>query len=291
MNVTDTIYSLDVVKDLPDEELYQRLFKSWNITDDKIEVWGELQIIPFSDFIKLFNVKTITENRKVNYPFQARHDIDHGIYIPLGNAKALLNGQATVWIKCELELSPLNDRQKHNNPFELSVKRGSGERLVSLPLFDKSKILDDEASSYVSEAIYDFHLSVANEKISKAKASIELELKTVETKNNQASADLKQLVEQNEKLEISNTELKSGISIQQEELKSLIHQYQKVELEMVSKIDKLKSYITEKALFLKSFEFIDEEDFDSFIVNTEKEHNSTNMLSFSDVLDGNCVFR
>jgi energy-coupling factor transporter ATP-binding protein EcfA2 len=286
MNVTDTIYSLDVVKDLPDKEIYQRLFKIWNITDDKIEVWGELQIVPFSDFIKLFNVKTITENRKVNYPFQARHDIDYGIYIPLGNAKALLNGQTTVWIKCELELSPLNDRQKHNNPFELSVKRGSGERLVSLPLFDKSKILNDEVSSYVSEAIYDFHLSVANEKISKAKASIELELKAVDNKHNQASADLKQLVEQSDKLEISNTELKSCVSIQQEELKSLIHQYQKVELEMVSKIDKLKSYITEKALFLKSFEFIDQEDFDSFIVNTEKEHDSTNMLSFSDVLDG-----
>ena len=38
MNVIDTIYSFEVVKQFTDEEIYQRLFECWGITNGKIEV-------------------------------------------------------------------------------------------------------------------------------------------------------------------------------------------------------------------------------------------------------------
>jgi hypothetical protein len=43
MNVVNTIYSLEDVKNFSDDELYQRLFECWNITNGKIEVWGDLK--------------------------------------------------------------------------------------------------------------------------------------------------------------------------------------------------------------------------------------------------------
>ncbi len=55
---------------------------------------------------------------------------------------------------------------------------------------------------------------------------------------------------------------------------------------MTRKIERLKSYISEKALFLKDFEFIDEEDFDSFINNATPAYDLAEMLDFSSVFDG-----
>lgn len=55
---------------------------------------------------------------------------------------------------------------------------------------------------------------------------------------------------------------------------------------MSQKIDKLKNYISDKAQFLKDFEFIDEEDFDSFIFNESNTSELNDGISFQDVLSG-----
>lgn len=41
MALEQVIYDLEVVKGLPDEELYQLLGESWGITNGKLAVWGQ----------------------------------------------------------------------------------------------------------------------------------------------------------------------------------------------------------------------------------------------------------
>jgi energy-coupling factor transporter ATP-binding protein EcfA2 len=286
MNAKDVIYSLDEVRDLSDEELCQRLYDSWNITDGKIEVWGELRVTQNDKSARIYRAKTLNENREISYPLRVRQNIDSGIRIHPIDARSLLNRQPSVWIRCELELAPLVERQKYDNPFHLLIKRNSGQRLVSLPFLKKPAILDSEVSSYITEAIYDFHFETASKKLAEVQAIKELEIKTVEGKSEQVTAKLDKLTELNNELEATKTLLQSNINTQQNELLALIHKYQNVEQEMTKKIERLKSYISEKALFLKDFEFIDDDDFDSFFVNTATVHDSSEMLSFSNVFKG-----
>jgi len=297
MNAIDTIYSLDVVKDLPDDELYHRLFESWNLTNGKIEVWGELELIPHRNLAKLFQIKTLSENREISYPLNVRSNIESGVYVQLGYANTLLNGQPKAWIKCELELSSPIERERHNNPFVLLVKKGTAQRLISMPHLNKNDILEGEVESFITEAVHDFHLAMVSKKITEEQNSIELEfqqnisnltdeLNNTEVKRDHAKSTLDNLTLDGTNLEVRKTQLESDIQNQKDELENLNHQYTKVELEMAKKIEKLKSYITEKALFLKDFEFIDEDDFDSFIFNVEKKENFEHTISFEEVLEG-----
>jgi energy-coupling factor transporter ATP-binding protein EcfA2 len=287
MNAKDIIYSLDFVKDLSDEELYKLLYENWNITNGKIEVWGELRQ-PNDKWAGIYNIRTVSENREIHYPIHViRGDIDSGVFISPANAKLLLNGESSVWVRCELELAPRQDREKHENPFRLSVNRDSAQRLVSLPFLEKTTILTNEVSSYLTEAIYNFHFETANKRLTEALATEELAIEIAEGKRDQVIVQLNHLTEQNKGLEASNTLLQSNISTQQNELIVLHHQYKKIEQEMTKKIERLKSYISEKAMFLKDFEFIDAEDFDNFIVTSTTARDSSKMLSFANILDGN----
>jgi len=326
MNVVDTIYSLAVVKDLSDDELYQRLFESWNITNGKIEVWGELKAHPRNGFIKLKNIKTISENREISYPLNVMHNIESGIYILQEYAKKITQEQSSNWIKCRLELSPLEERIKRNNPFELSVKTESVQRLISMPIA-KDDIIESGDSSYLSKKVYDFNLALVSEKINENKIVLEMQLQEQQRemeaelqkkhntmKNNQQalekelqesvdllsnklekseveysqiSDDLAILTEKNFVLERSNSKLEQNINTQEKALIELSHEYEKVEEEMSQKVEKLKSYINDKASFLKTFEFIDEEDFNKFIFNINNEEKTSGGISFQDVFDGN----
>lgn len=296
MNKVDTIYSLAVVKDLSDNELYQRLFECWNITNGKLEVWGELKANKRNGFIKLKSVKTVKENREVSYPLNVMHNINDGIFIHQEYAKEIIQGVSNNWIKCYLELSPLPERIKRNNPFELSVDKRSVQRLISMPI-EKDDIIESEDSSYLSRKVYDFNLALVSEEIKEKQNEMELELKKStdlfnetlersESQLTQVSNDVALLTEENSLLEEDKSRLEKSINSQQEALVELTHEYQKVEEEMSQKIDKLKNYISDKASFLKDFEFIDEEDFDSFILNVAPESANKEGISFQDVLGG-----
>ncbi len=290
MNANDVIYTLDEVKDLSDDELYQRLIECWNITNGKIEVWGELRILPTETWAGIYSVKTLVENREISYPIRVLNNIDKGVYFLPSEVKRLLSGNIK-WIKCELEFAPLPQREKFSNPFLLSVKRSSVEPLASLPLLDKEKIenlevINDEVSSYLTQSIYNLHFESANKKINDALIDKDLELKKIDEQRQLAISKLALLTEKNADSEIFQNQLQSTISTQKNKLAVLIQQHQNVEQEMTKKIERLKSYISEKALFLKSFEFIDAEDLDSFILNTTQLRDRSEMLDFASALDG-----
>lgn len=320
MSNADIIYSFDVVKDLSDDELYKKLYESWGITNGKIEVWGELVDPQTSKFINLYKVRLITNNQTIKYPINLRHGIESGVYAPYDYAKSLLSTKPSVWVKCELELSPLKERQKHNNPFELSIKIGSAEVLQALPIaFDKSQLIEGEETSYIVKSIHDFHIASLQQQFEDTERKLQKELSNITSKNAESIATLEaeklqainklidehnsnkqrmelelakvnisltELEKKENSLKLNTQKLNSELSQRQTELKFLKVQYKEIQLEMAKKIEKLKSYIAEKALFLKDFEFIDEDDFDSFIFDAAKERDTTQMVSFDEVLKG-----
>lgn len=286
MNAKDTIYTLDEVKGLSDAELYQRLYECWNISGDKIEVWGELGCSSDDKWAGMHNVKTINENRAIRYPLNVARNIDDGIFLSPFHAKKILNGQTNVWVRAELIFAPNSEREKHANPFMLSVKPNSVGRLTKLPIFNKNEIIDGEVSSYITESIYNLHFDEASNKIAETLADKKIKIEEIEEAYVEASLNLNQLSDQKIALETSRSQLQVTISAQKDKLAVLTQQYQNVEQEMTRKIERLKSYISEKALFLKDFEFIDEEDFDSFINNATPAYDLSEMLDFSSTFDG-----
>lgn len=296
MNAVDRVYSLAEIKDFSDEELYKCLFECWNISNGKIEIWGELKANPNNGFIKLKNIKTLSENREISYPLNVMHNIESGIYIAQEYAKNIIDEQVNNWIKCHLELSPLVERIKRNNPFELSVKTDSVQRLIAMPI-SKDDIIENEGTSYLIKKIYDFNFSQVSDEIKEKKSVMELEfnkntasltekLKKSEKKLTQITNDSELLAEQNSTLKVKNTKLEKNVSNRQQMLDQINLEYQKVEKEMNIKIDKLKSYISDKALFLKNFEFIDEDDFDMFISNTPEGNVVAEGVSFKNEFNG-----
>ncbi|MDO6639748.1 AAA family ATPase [Shewanella sp. 5_MG-2023] len=324
MSNTGIIYSLDVVKDLSDAELYQRLFDSWGITNGKIEVWGELVDPQTHKFINLHKVRLIAGNQTIDYPLKLRHGIESGVYVPYDYAKALLNTKLRVWVKCELVLSPLKERQKHNNPFELTVKFGSAEVLQALPItFDKSQLIEGDETSYIVKSIHDFHMANLQQELAVAEQKLQQDLNQIASKKDELIASIEaeqqqatnQIIDEHDSkrqlaelelvkvnkvlaknqialsaleqkksaLKHNTQKLSSQLRQRHSELNSLKAQYKEIQLEMAKKIEKLKSYIAEKAVFLKDFEFIDEDDFDSFISDAAKERDTAEMVSFNEV--------
>lgn len=275
-------------KNLSDEEIYKLLYKNWKIENEKIEVWGWLQING-SNNLRVYDVKSLVDNEYLNYPsgYFLGFNIVDGVYTGQDYAKKLLGWQSEVCIKCELVLAPKNQREKHNNPFELNVKNGSATRLVKMPFFDLKDIINDELSSYITKEAYDFHLQAAGKKLADSQLAIEKKQKAVEVEYEQFAVALDKLIEKNDHLKSSNSLLQSNIDSQQNELIQLNYQYQQVEQEMTKKIEKLKSYILEKAEFLQKFEFIGEDDFKNFIADADEVRDNSGALSFLDDYESN----
>ena len=72
----------------------------------------------------------------------------------------------------------------------------------------------------------------------------------------------------------------------EQEIIQLIHQYTQMERDMNNKINRLKNYISEKAMFLKTFEFIDEEDLNLFLTDSKHREKHVNGFLFNEFFKG-----
>jgi len=319
MNVIDTVYSVDVLKGLPESDLYQRLFECWGITNNKIEVWGELVLNPSAKWAGVYGINTLAENREVTYPVDGvSKSIADGVFISHQYAELLRDGDAQAWIKCELVLASKHECEKQNNPLTLQVKIGTAQRLKKLPFVDPGELIETDTGSFISKSVYDYHINELNSELEqeqiehdRKKEQLKTEVQEYQNKLNEEHAAQEQTIKEardniigyeknielanelleqtkvnNQTLSEDKNKLESVIREKQSELTKLIAHNKRVAHEMANKIEKLKSYISEKALFLKDFEFIDADDFDRFIFNAVKERDTADMLSFKHVLEG-----
>ena len=66
----------------------------------------------------------------------------------------------------------------------------------------------------------------------------------------------------------------------------LTKRFEQIEAEMNNKVKRLKSYVADKAQFLKTFEFVDEEDLELFLLESKPESQRVDGISFSEILNG-----
>ncbi|ROR86958.1 dynein-related subfamily AAA family protein [Vibrio crassostreae] len=308
MTDVNTVYSIGVVKDLTDDELYQKLYESWGITDRKIDVWGELNINETGSWAGLRNAKTLQGNQKIEYPLSGSNELQSGVFLSPVMAKAFLGGEKKVMVACQLVLASPRQRVIKNNPFLLAVDENTVERLTDLTSVlsesERKNIVADSESTFIRTAVYDLEVKSVKDQIESETGALKQLFQSTKTKTRQEIqkleeekelsqkkvtdlvGDLKQLTVENEQLSQDKEKVSQSIAASKAKLEMMVEQNRKVEENMAKKIEKLTNFIEEKAVFLKTFEFIDEEDFDSFIFNAVKERDTESMVSFSDVLEG-----
>lgn len=303
------VYSLNVVKDLSDDELYQKLYDSWGLTDKKIDVWGELSMNEAGNWAGLRNARTLNGNQSIEYPLPNSRELQSGVFLSPVMAKAFIGREKKVMVACQLVLASPKQRTLKNNPFLLAVDENTVERLTDLtsvlPVSDRKDVVTDSESIYIRKAVYELELKSLKDQIESETESLNQLLQHTKTKTHEEIQKLeetkdlsqkkvidledvlKQLIVENEQLSEDKEKISQSILASKAELEMMVERYRKIEETMAKKIDKLTDFIEEKAIFLKTFEFIDEEDFDSFTSTSARKRDSSEMVSFNDVLGGN----
>ncbi|WP_314283275.1 AAA family ATPase [Haemophilus sputorum] len=310
--MNEIIYTQDELAGLSDNELLEILAKSWGIDNRKFEVWGQLPALE-NPFGFLQNPRLVKNGKRLYYPLQGEEREPCRFYINPRDANKLGSKTMMRFIRCELELSSESERVKHQNPFSLCMKQDTGEILQLLPKEIPEEILVDplakeERSQFISQSIYDFYLGKEidsiNKEIEKRKETLEKEffeqeqkinhllfknreiLQESETEKNKLEQTIKSLTNEHEKLNDFIRELNKDKEFKEQEIIQLIHQYTQMERDMNNKINRLKNYISEKAMFLKTFEFIDEEDLNLFLTDSKHREKHVNGFLFNEFFKG-----
>jgi len=303
----EKFYELEELENLSKQELKACLENSWNIKNGQFEVWGELQLCGDKGYGRLTNPRTISDNKLLAYPLRANSSIC-AFYINHSDAEKFGDRDFPRFIRCKLELSSLIERKKSNIPFQMNVLKGTCSFLEKLPEEVPHEIVThNEKTFFISKSIYEHYYRQADEKIKQ-------EFETLKTKQEEELSDARDHAEkhleaiQNEsssseekrdaaikinqallgnkqKLNETIKSLESQEQRKQESIAQLTAQFFQLETEMNHKITRLKNYVSDKASFLKTFEFLDEEDLEHFLLESKPQAERVDGISFKNELD------
>lgn len=180
-------------------------------------------------------------------------------------------------------------------------KRGTIQNLNFLPKEIPQDILinthsDNERSQLISKSIYDFYFDKAMDeideeiKLKKNEANRLLKESTDDLNRTEEKRDVvKNLVDtlnaRQKELEKITEKLTRDSDVKHHEIQMLTKRYEQIEAEMNNKIKRLKNYVADKALFLKTFEFVDEDDLELFLLESKNQSQRVDGISFSNSLD------
>ncbi|QHH95277.1 restriction endonuclease [Acinetobacter gyllenbergii] len=311
--MNEKIYTKEELKGLSEDEILALLAESWGVQDGKIEIWAELPPLRESTYGFILEPHSVLTGERLYYPLKGLDRGNCKIFVSPKDAVRLGDKRKRCYVRCEVELSPESERIKHDNPFELTLKKGSGENLLYLPKEIPHEILinpslNAERSQFISKAIYDFYHEKAmgdiDKEVKQKQSEIETQISARETEfqqlNEKGLAELELTKEQRDKvknlldelnaqkvkLELVNEKLSQDKQLRLNEIKSLTRKFDQIEAEMNNKIQRLKSYVADKAHFLKTFEFVDEDDIDLFLNQSKPLIERVDGLSFNEDLNG-----
>lgn len=296
--MSEKLYEKSTIEKLSDQELLAILKDAWKISGSEFDVWGE--IIPSNETREwglLRNARIINSNKILTYPL-------HGFsnpcefWISPSEIKKYSDSKISNFIKCKLELSPPKEREKFKVPFLMKVTTGSCEYLKQLPNeLPIDIITDNEKSFFISKSIYEYYHKQAeikikqefedkSEKYKKTILAIENEIGVAEEKRDSTIQTTKILANKLNSIEQQIILLDIDKEKKTTALNGLSESFKRREAEMNHKINRLKEYISDKALFLKTFEFLDEDDLDDFIFESRPLLDRVEGISFQDALQG-----
>ncbi len=282
---------------LDDASLLKMLLEAWEMEEYKeIQVLAEIKKVGNDEnsFVVLRNIRHPESGELIEYPISGVASIqEKSPFIPPESGRNLLRNHSN-FIKCNLELSPLLERKKHNNQLLLNMKKGSAEEFLSLKQVRHHTVWTDDEMAYISRSVFDHF-------IRSQKPFIEAEIEQTKKELDSESDDLRKLIsgqkteldqiisqfKKTEKLALVEQETKERIESKIKDLEDkqidLIHQiaeHQLTEAEMAKKLEKLKTYISNKASLLKQLEFIDDDEFSAVFDDSHDDDSSIPYMDF-----------
>lgn len=291
--MNEIIYTTSELEGLSDDKILEVLARSWEISDNRFEIWAELPPLSENKQISfLRNAILVKTGKRLYYPIRGEESKFCEFYINRKDAKEFGSEKYSRFIRCELELSPNSERIKHNNPFELCVKYGSVELLHKLPKEIPQNILIDsfsenEKPQFILQSIYDFYFEKAIHDIEITTKDSQKTLEEILLKKDKINENVKLLEHKRNiiKEEIKNLD-KNKIE-KDKEIEVLVKKFKEMEKDMNNKMQRLREYLENKASLLKKFEFIDGEDLELFLSSKLNSLNKPEGILFREGLNAN----
>tara|TARA_R110002124_G_C8965452_1_gene514489 strand:+ start:1404 stop:3629 length:2226 start_codon:yes stop_codon:yes gene_type:complete len=216
------VYSKSDLENDSEEELLEKLKDAWDYDpSEPLEVYGTLrEIVPLSgfSFYVLDSIKHIRSNEILNFPLSYEPSVQ-SVFVGDPSKFNLKDYQSGDIARARVTFSPPEEREKHNNPFDLMTTAMDG--LISIEQEDEvfdfskstlhfSKVNDDV---YLEEYLYNLHLKKALKEIDRSvnvkKAEVEIQL---EQRKLEINKEIEELTKEEGLLKTNNDYIKSEIS-------------------------------------------------------------------------------
>ena len=311
------VYTQEELQNDSDEDLLIKLKEAWNYdANEPLDVYGTLkEITPSkgSSFYVLEDIKHVHRKERLKFPLNYEPPVQ-GVFI--GRLSRFNIEYVTVGSKARarVTLSPKDERDKHNNPFDLMAL--ALDHLVAIESvnqdfdFTKSTLnfLQIEEDQYLESYLYKSHFDRAAEKIDQAliakknelESQLQLKKQEVEKMTEDLDIEKELLKGSNENLKTKTAELENQkITLLQElsEVKEDVLSSQKALGEAETKYEefikyldsnmaKLNEILKTKSEMLMQLDLIEEYDLDKLLLNLE-ELDKREGHKFSEVFDSN----
>jgi hypothetical protein len=228
------------------------------------------------------------------------------MYIDLTFGKKLFDA-GIRFIRCEVVLSQESEREKHSNPLEVHINTSTVIQLTELPIKLEDRKFNDylistEDSILINSLIYKNFLASKKQEFLKLEESLKVEVEDniqeakqvlnearVEHDNLkieilQARDNYQEIKNNKARLEDSLRDLYLLQTDETEKFALLQADHEKAEQYMSMHLDRLKSYIEDKATMLKQLGFVDAEEFELAFGDHLQNAEHGEKVSFEQVL-------
>lgn len=240
------VYSKDELQDNSEEDLLKKLKGAWCYEQDEpLEIYGILrEIVPLSgfSFYVLDGMKHIRSNDILKFPLNYEPSVQS---VFIGDpAKFNLKGYKSGDVaKARVTFSPPEEREKHNNPFDLMTT--ALDSLISIEIeeefdFSKSTLNYSQIDHdyYLESYLYNLHVKKASKEIERKIKTQESELqKQIEIKKLEVDSQIKGLEDE---LNKKKADLEIQIESRELEIKSLLLNIENEEKLLKSSNENLK---------------------------------------------------
>lgn len=216
------VYSKSDLENDSEEELLAKLKDAWDYDpSESLEVYGTLrEIVPLSgfSFYVLDSIKHIRSNEILNFPLSYEPSVQ-SVFVGDPSKFNLKDYKSGDIARARVTFSPPEEREKHNNPFDLMTTALDG--LISIEQEDEvfdfskstlhfSKVNDD---AYLEEYLYNLHLKKALKEIDRSVNVKKVEIeKQLEQRKLEINENIEELTKEEGLLKTNNDYTKSEIS-------------------------------------------------------------------------------
>ncbi|MBS7836445.1 McrB family protein [Wohlfahrtiimonas chitiniclastica] len=278
-----------------DDQLIEILRKEWGYSKgEPFEVIGQIQ--PINHFWILDPFYHRSGEHLLSYPnLDDTKPIRNTIYIGSINTSVSKN----QWVKIRVELSPLRERKKHENPFDLCAVSNSLTVLEVIPEMATSRenisqdtisqFLSIDGQHYVEKCVLDYYTQKNQEEIKKQTSNFENQLKndfeSQERLIQQLKTDFSELDTKYKRKNTSFKNLKIKVSETSEKLEKLEAHYINQQIQMENQLNTLNNFIEKQATILSDLELISQDELNQ-ILGTPSSQNLSPSHHFINDFDG-----